>query len=119
VFAVASRAYKCSRASSASSASNDASASSTAPRARHKAHANLLKHRVSFDEAADVFQDPLCVTVFDAWHSVDEVRWATIGASNKLRLLVVFHTYRASTIRLISARLPTANERRQYEEEPS
>ncbi|HQZ41106.1 MAG TPA: BrnT family toxin [Vicinamibacterales bacterium] len=82
-----------------------------------KARSNLLKHCVSFDEAAEVFEDPLSVTVFDGWHSEGEVRWASVGASRRHRLLVVFHTHRGGRIRLISARLPTANERLQYEEE--
>jgi uncharacterized DUF497 family protein len=48
-----------------------------------KAAANLVKHKVSFDEARTVFGDPLAVTI-------DE--------------LVVAHTYDEGIIRIISAR---------------
>jgi len=82
-----------------------------------KAQANVKKHGVSFDEATDVFDDPFAATVDDGWHSMHEVRWALIGLSRLHRLLLVFHTDRGGTIRLISARLPTPNERRVYEED--
>jgi len=39
-----------------------------------KAKANLRKHRVSFEEAATVFLDPLAVTYPDPDHSGDEMR---------------------------------------------
>ena len=45
-----------------------------------------------------------------------EMRFVDIGLSHRGRLLVVSYTERADRIRLISARLATRNERRQYEE---
>jgi len=47
----------------------------------------------------------------------DEQRFLTIGASAMGRLLVVAHTERNETIRIISARPATPRERRFYEEE--
>jgi uncharacterized DUF497 family protein len=44
-----------------------------------KAAANLKKHRVSFEDAASVFLDPLAVTYPDPDHSVEEHREITIG----------------------------------------
>ncbi len=46
-----------------------------------KATSNLGKHKVSFNEAATVFEDPLSFTVPDPDHSEEEQRLITIGAS--------------------------------------
>lgn len=80
-----------------------------------KAADNLRKHRVSFDEAATAFFDPLSMTVHDPDHSVGEHRYITMGASSGGSLLVVAHTEVGSTIRIISARLASASERQRYE----
>lgn len=80
-----------------------------------KALGNLEKHGVSFEEAASAFADPLSLTIADPEHSVSEERWAHLGLSFTGRLVVVAHTERRDTIRLISARLATRSERRQYE----
>lgn len=82
---------------------------------REKAKKNLRKHRVSFDEAITVFYDPLSATFDDPDHSTDEERFITIGYSSRGRLLVVSHTEREKTIRIISARRATANERKRHE----
>jgi uncharacterized DUF497 family protein len=80
-----------------------------------KAAANVRKHRVSFDEAATAFFDPLSMTVPDPDHFVGERRFITMGASSGGRLVVVAHTERSSTLRIISARLAGASERKRYE----
>ena len=80
-----------------------------------KAAENLRKHRISFDEAATAFFDPLSMTVPDPDHSVGERRFITMGASSGGRLIVVAHTERGSTLRIISARLASASERKRYE----
>ena len=46
-----------------------------------KAKANARKHRVTFDEAATVFGDPLALTFVDPDHSSDEERFLTFGVS--------------------------------------
>jgi uncharacterized DUF497 family protein len=81
-----------------------------------KAVANLAKHGVSFKEAATVFRDPLAETGSDPDHSLDEERFVTFGVSTSGHLLVVAHTDRGDTIRIISARRATAAERTIYEE---
>ncbi len=81
-----------------------------------KAATNLRKHRVSFEEAATVFRDTLSATAADPDHSVGEDRYVTFGVSVRGRLLVVAHTERGDTVRLISARLATKREREIYEE---
>lgn len=82
-----------------------------------KAAANLKKHEVSFGEAGTVFGDPLARIFDDEKHSAHEKREIIIGHSIDERLLLVCFTERAeNVIRIISARLPTNKERRDYEE---
>ena len=82
---------------------------------RSKADANRRKHKVTFDEAASVFYDPLSATFRDPDSSRTEERLVTIGHSSRQRLLVVVHTEQGETIRIISARLATAHERKRHE----
>ncbi len=82
-----------------------------------KAQANLKKHKVSFEEAATVFEDPLAEIYSDDVHSLDETRELILGHSNQNRLVFVSYTERGrDRVRIISARLPTKRERRFYEE---
>jgi uncharacterized DUF497 family protein len=88
-----------------------------------KAKANFSKHGVDFERAAQVFRDPLALTIPDEEHSENEVRWITIGKDMMGRYLVVVHTFKQLTddlgrIRLISARRPTRAEVHAYEGEP-
>ena len=88
-----------------------------------KAQSNLLKHGVSFAQAATVMLDPLALTVLDAVHSETEERWFTLGQTSEGRVLAVAHTYQVldtniARVRLISAREATRQERQQYENEP-
>ena len=81
------------------------------------AASNARKHGVSFQEAATAFADPLSLTVPDPDHSGAEARFVLVGVSNRHRLVVVTHVERDDDlVRLISARLATRRERRQYEE---
>ncbi|MGH7332073.1 MAG: BrnT family toxin [Candidatus Rokuibacteriota bacterium] len=79
-----------------------------------KATANRKKHRVGFHEAATVLEDPLSTTFPDETHSEEEARFVTIGASTRGTVLVVAHTERNDTIRIISARRATRREREFY-----
>ena len=83
---------------------------------RQKAALNHLKHGVSFEEAASVFGDPLAATVLDPDHSTDERRFITMGVTLTQRLLVVVHSDRADSTRIISARAATRAEKKKYEE---
>ena len=82
-----------------------------------KAVENLAKHGVSFGEATEVFYDPNALEVEDAEHSNDESRFVIIGYSTTRMLYVVFAERHRDVIRIISARPPTASERRLYEQE--
>jgi uncharacterized protein len=81
-----------------------------------KARTNLAKHKVSFEEAASVFGDPLGRIVPDPRHSAVEERLVLLGVSNKRRLLAVMYIERAEAVRIISARRATRPEKRDYEE---
>src|SRR5437763_3908124 len=81
-----------------------------------KAKKNLKKHGVSVEEASAVFGDPLALTIPDPLHSEEEDRFITLGESHRRRLVVVVSTDRGDKIRIISARVATRRERRDYEE---
>ncbi|MEO6293718.1 MAG: BrnT family toxin [Burkholderiaceae bacterium] len=84
-----------------------------------KAQSNYLKHGIRFEFAARVFDDPLAVAVQDRYEN-GELRWQTLGRVEGLLLLLVAHTVRdgedgVEVIRIISARRPTKQEKRRYE----
>jgi uncharacterized DUF497 family protein len=81
-----------------------------------KAEANFKKHKVYFEEAKSVYNDPFLRTFPDPEHSDKEQRYLNIGYSSKCRILVVVHTEREGDIRIISCRKATGNERRFYEQ---
>ena len=78
-----------------------------------KATANEQKHGVNFETAARVFLDPNRLEDFDLEHGGDEDRWITIGLVEAWLLMVVY-TERRETVRLISARKATKNEKKAY-----
>ena len=80
-----------------------------------KAESNREKHGVTFEEAVTVFYDSLAATFGDPRHSEGERHMITVGSSAAGRLLIVCHTERAGSLRLISARLATKRERRRHE----
>ena len=81
-----------------------------------KAASNLRDHKVTFEEASSVFGDSLAITFDDPDHSEGESRLLTFGLSEQGRLLIVSHTERRGTMRIISARRASRAERRIYEE---
>jgi uncharacterized DUF497 family protein len=80
---------------------------------------NKRKHRLSFETAVLVFNDPLAASRCDVYPY--EERWQTIGIIGGVAVLVVhtapgFDTRTGEEIgRIISARKATAHERRVYE----
>lgn len=84
---------------------------------KEKNRNNFLKHGITFEEAKTVFLDPLARIFDDENHSVGENREIIIGHSIKKKLLlVVFVEKVENKIRIISARLATRNEKKDYEE---
>ena len=82
---------------------------------KNKAEFNIRKHCITFEEASTVFTDPLSVTIDDPLHSYGEERFVIIGESFRERLFVVVHTDLGDTAKIISARLATKKERKNYE----
>jgi uncharacterized protein len=78
---------------------------------------NLAKHKVSFERASLIFQDPLTLSVPDPCEH--EERWQTLGLVNGVVVLLVVHTVGEQedeeVIRIISARKATRVEREAYE----
>ncbi|RLM22688.1 hypothetical protein BIY29_11820 [Brenneria alni] len=84
-----------------------------------KAHSNLHKHNVAFEFACEIFFDPDALSVPDNRFDYGEKRYQTIGKASGQILLLVVHTDRFSSIRLISARKANAKERARYENDES
>ncbi len=81
-----------------------------------KAASNQKKHKITFEEAATVFADPLAAIFDDEGRTGPEQREIIVGHSNRGRLLLVCFTERAGVLRIISARRVTKKERLDYEE---
>jgi uncharacterized protein len=86
----------------------------------NKNQSNRVKHKVSFEVASLVFDDPFQMNRID--RIVDgEERWQTIGLVGGVLLLLVAHTWEdadgETVIRIISARKADAHERKRYEEQ--
>lgn len=82
----------------------------------NKAESNATKHRVTFEEAVTVFEDPRVLLEEDGGST--ENRFTAIGYSTHARVLyVVFLEFGASAVRIISARKATRHERKRYQEE--
>lgn len=77
-----------------------------------KAASNLEKHGVSFEEAAQIWDDPNLM-VLNAKHIGDKRKLA-IGRSYSV-VFSVIHTERGDAVRIISARRATQKERATYE----
>jgi len=85
---------------------------------KNKATKNLVKHKVSFEEAQSVFDDDFARLIPDPDHSENEERFILLGLSCSLKVLVVVHCYKDedNIIRLISARKATKPESKIYKE---
>ncbi len=59
-----------------------------------------------------MLEDERAITLRD--HVRGEERWVTIGMDALARILTVVYVWRRNTVRVISARPATANERGQY-----
>jgi uncharacterized DUF497 family protein len=73
---------------------------------------NQRKHRMSFDDATEAFQDPFPIRDYDD-RDYDEDRWVLIA---RMRGIVVYEvcTDRGRARRLISARKATPDEEARY-----
>jgi len=81
-----------------------------------KNRANLIKHKISFEEAKTVFYNENARLISDSSHSNGENRFILLGLSHNTKILVVVHTYKEQDelIRIISARKATKKENEYY-----
>ena len=79
-----------------------------------KEQANIAKHGISFDEAAEALSGFTIERVDDRF-DYGEVRDITLGMTNNLVVVVVVHTDRAGVCRIISARHANRAERKVYD----
>ena len=85
---------------------------------------NQRKHGISFEEAAQVFRDPLFLSWKDRVQDGEE-RWQACGKVEGLSILIAAHTVREEledgneieVVCIISARRAEPKERRRYENE--
>lgn len=80
-----------------------------------EAHAIVMKHSVSFEDANSFFHE-FTVAFYDDEHSSNEDRFLLLGLSVSARLLLACHCYRESdaVIRIISARKAARAESKHY-----
>ena len=76
---------------------------------------NEVKHKVTGQEAEEVFFDSHYVLLKDILHSAKEHRFNIIGLTKASRLLTVAFTVRNNLVRVISARPVAKKERIIYE----
>ena len=81
-----------------------------------KAAVNICKHRVSFEVACYVFDDPAAIEEMDDSENYGEDRYNVIGSVSG-RLLCVTYTIRGLRYRLISARKAEPHEQKRYHEQ--
>ena len=82
---------------------------------RRKALANIRKHGVTFETAAEVFLDPF-LQVVEIQEDDEEEREAVIGMTIAWQILFVVYVTLPTAFRLISAREVTQAERKRYED---
>lgn len=83
-----------------------------------KNNANIIKHGISFEEASEVFNDPMMISKLDLRYAYGEERWFSVGATKKGMITMVAHLYfdehQEPVIRIISARKATSKEVQNY-----
>jgi uncharacterized DUF497 family protein len=80
-----------------------------------KGRINLIKHKVSFDDAAKAWLDPNRIDFYDEKHSTpNEERWIFIGATAGVVLFVVETEPCENVVRILSARRALKQEREAY-----
>jgi len=81
---------------------------------------NIQKHNISFEEAKEVFLDPMQISKLDYRFDYFEERWITLGSTTKEKILVVANMFfdedGKEIIRIISARQANQKERVFYEQ---
>jgi uncharacterized DUF497 family protein len=74
---------------------------------------NWQKHRITFDEAAEIFRYPI-YEMLDSRFNYGEERFITMGRNQRFVFLTVIYTVRDDWIRIISVRRSTKKEKELY-----
>ena len=82
---------------------------------RQKNKLNVEKHGLDFADAYQVFESPMLVKLDDR-EDYGEERWIGIGLLETRGVVIVFTELEADTIRVISFRKATTDERKHYEQ---
>jgi uncharacterized DUF497 family protein len=80
-----------------------------------KNRANTQKHKIDFADIPAIFNGPMLVEL-DEREDYGEERWIGIGFLQDIVVVVVFTERRQDTIRIISARKASKDERKRYEQ---
>ena len=80
-----------------------------------KNQANIKKHGLDFGDAYKVFEYPMLVNLDDR-EDYGEERWTGIGLMDTRVVVIAFTEPEEGTIRAISFRKATSNERKRYEQ---
>ena len=83
---------------------------------RRKNKANIKKHELDFADAYMVFESPMLVGLDDR-EEYGEDRWIGVGLIENRVVVIVFTEPEEDTIRVISFRKATTDERNNYEQE--
>ena len=88
----------------------------------NKNQSNITKHGINFEDAITIFDDPNILSYEDTRFNYGETRFISIGqitlvTQEKTVIIVVIHTQRNQTIRLISVRKANERERKRYEKQ--
>ncbi len=81
---------------------------------KKKKKKNIKKHGIDFLELGKVFEKPM-LTRIDDREDYGETRWISLGDLDG-KIVVLVYTEEDDTVRLISARRSTNNEKRIYSE---
>ncbi len=79
-----------------------------------KASVNFKKHGIDFQTAVELFFDPFLMALEDKIEE-GEMRHHAVGMAKNWQILFVAFVWRSDNVRLISARVATSSERKQYE----
>ena len=86
---------------------------------QNKNSSNQAKHKVSFEVASRIFEDPFHLSILERIENGEE-RWQTLGMVGSVVVLLAAHTSvehgGEEVVRIISARKATRKESQIYEE---
>jgi hypothetical protein len=82
---------------------------------KRKNQANIEKHGLDFADVSKVFQSPMLVKIDDR-EDYGEDRWIGIGLMDMRVIVIIFTEPKDNTIRVVSFRKATTDERKRYEQ---